>query len=182
MDMDSYRINARAWEAVLARMHELRDQGESMAAISRLMKVGRATVKQWLDYGRGGDRISFRHMIHYLDRLQIPLDEVFGVEIDLPPSPEPRLPESLDKAMAEALNSVMNALGKSRQTVMRNNKVAAMDPIHVNALLDGQEQFAVTDLCNICEGIGIKPGEILTRAVELASSHEKEGDATRRSA
>lgn len=175
-NMDGYKVNERAWGLVLAALTRLRASGTTYDQIGQLIGVDKSTIKLWVDRQRRGDRVAFGNMVRYLDRLQIPLDEVFGVHIDRPSQARPRA-EALDKAIARVLSDVMQALGKSRNSIMRHASVATMDPQRAIALLDGEEQFAVADLLNLCAGIGVQPSEILARAVNIANEQKSEVEA-----
>lgn len=77
-DMDSYKVNDRAWNLILSRVNELREAGETLESIGTLLQVNRSTIKVWLSNLKGGERTSFRDMIRYIDRLEIDFRDVFG--------------------------------------------------------------------------------------------------------
>jgi hypothetical protein len=174
--MDSYRVNERAWAAVLRRLHELRGEGESMASLGRLLKVGRATIKQWLDYGMGGDRITFRNMVHYLDRLQIPLEQVYGVDIDVPEepiAPEPEAPTQYEKHIAAILRDGSQLMGKKVDVIARQVLGDEHDSIAMHEILDGKRTMTVAQFINTCNAIGIAPDKVIERANELSKDDQE---------
>jgi len=165
-NMDSYRITDRAWSLILGRINEKLQAGSSQAELSRLMGVSRAAMSRWLGDRRGGDRTTFRDMIRYLDRLRIPLGDVFDdVNEELPlPSPD-RAPTELDKAIASTLLVVAKAIGKDAQDVAR--ELETLELPDIKAMLKGQASMRASDLVKLCRAIGVSPGAILERAESL---------------
>lgn len=162
--MDTYKITNRAWGLVVDRIHERLQEGSSQAELSRLLGVSRPTMSRWLADRSGGDRTTFRAMLRYLDRLRIPLSEVFGDD-DLPePSPD-RAPADLDKAIASTLLVVAKAIGKDAHDVAR--ELESLNLPDVKAMLSGQASMRASDLAKICRVIGVSPGAILDRAQSL---------------
>ncbi|GAB6178568.1 hypothetical protein JCM16814_34590 [Desulfobaculum senezii] len=182
MGMDSYRVNERAWTAVIQRLHELRNEGHSMAAIGRLLKVNRATIKQWLDYSRGGDRISFRNMVQYLDKLRIPLEEIYGVSIDVPTDPPATMPTHYEEYVATILRDGAQLLGKRIDTITRKAFGEDSDSVAVSEMLEGKRAMTVGQFISICKAIGIAPANVLERATELFEEESGEDHTTRRTA
>ncbi|UIJ38991.1 hypothetical protein LWC08_05295 [Desulfobaculum bizertense] len=171
--MDCYRINERAWSLVLARLQQLKENGHSMAALGRLLKVNRATIKQWMDYGQGGDRISFRNMIHYLDKLQIPLAEVFSVDLEELPEKMAAQLDANEKNIASTLKATADVLGKKIDTIARQAFGDELDSVKVHAMLTGECKMHVGEFINICKAIGVEPSQVIERALEL-TKEEKE--------
>lgn len=182
MGMDSYRVNERAWTAVIQRLHELRNEGHSMAAIGRLLKVNRATIKQWLDYSRGGDRISFRNMVQYLDKLRIPLEEIYGVSIDVPTDPPATMPTHYEEHIATILRDGAQLLGKRIDTITRQAFGEDSDSVAVSEMLEGKRAMTVGQFISICKAIGIAPANVLERATELFEEESGEDHTTRHTA
>lgn len=167
--MDSYRINERAWELIMSRINQRLKEGSSQSAISLLLGVKRPTVSRWLADRRGGDKTSFRDMIHYLDRLRIPLSEVFAVDDDSLPPPSPdRSPTDLDKAIADTLVIVAKAVGKDVQDVAR--VLESLELPDIQAMMKGREAMKVSDFLRICRAVGVSPEAVLTRAESLSHS------------
>ena len=165
-NMDSFRINERAWRLVLECINDKLQSGASQAELSRVLGVSRATMSRWLADRRGGDRTTFRHMLHYLDRLRIPLNEVFMEEgEELPPPSPDRMPTELDKAIASTLLVVAKAIGKDAQDVARELKTLNLPDI--KAMLKGQASMRTSDFVKLCRAVGVSPGAILDRAESL---------------
>ncbi|MGE4194695.1 MAG: S24 family peptidase [Pseudodesulfovibrio sp.] len=68
------------WDKILESIKELESSGESRASIARLMGVGRATVGNWIDGIRRGERVSFADMLRYAESLKIDLAELLGFQ------------------------------------------------------------------------------------------------------
>lgn len=165
-NMDSYRITERAWGLVIGSINDRLKAGASQAEMSRLLGVSRPTISRWLADRRGGDRTTFRDMVRYLDRLRVPLSEVFEVEAGNLPRPSPdRAPTDLDKAIASTLLVVAKAIGKDAQDVAR--ELESMDLPDIKAMMKGFSSMRASDLARICRAIGISPGVILERAESL---------------
>ncbi|MBI9080301.1 MAG: hypothetical protein JEY79_11250 [Pseudodesulfovibrio sp.] len=164
--MDSYRITERAWRLVIERINEMLRKGSSQAEISRLLGVSRPTMSRWMADRSGGDRTTFRHMLRYLDRLRIPLVDVFdiGGEELPPPSPD-RAPTELDKSIAATLLVVAKAIGKDAQDVAR--ELETLELPDIKAMLKGQASMRASDLVKLSRAIGVSPGAILERAESL---------------
>jgi hypothetical protein len=163
-NMDSYKINERAWEALLARVLSLYDNGngESKSAIARLLGCNRSTVHRWIEDKKQSSNVTFRDMVRYLDRLRIPLVEVFGSGADLPPpSPDKAITE-LDKAIASTLLATAKVLGKSFDDVSRD--LESLDLPDIQALLKGREPMRTSDFHRICRAVGVSPEAILSKA------------------
>jgi len=178
-NMDSFRVNERAWKLVLARLDELIAQGMSQSEIGRLLGVHRATVSVWQADRKGGERTSFRDMVRYIDRLQIPLAEVFReAEGELPePGPQLRLGRTpLDGRVAKTLSAVAGALGVEQAAIAER---MGASPEDVAAMLKGKRPMLIGEFCRMCQAVGIAPTVVLDRALSLA---ENEDDAVGRSA
>lgn len=72
--------SALVWDQILEAMRDLESAGESKASIARLMGVGRATVGNWLDGIRRGERVSFPDMLRYADSLNVDLAGLLGFQ------------------------------------------------------------------------------------------------------
>ncbi|WP_419787339.1 helix-turn-helix domain-containing protein [Pseudodesulfovibrio sp.] len=165
--MDSYRINERAWELIMGKIHQKLAEGMSQSAISQLLGVKRPTVSRWLADRRGGDKTPFRDMVHYLDRLRIPLRDVFAIDDDSLPPPSPdRAPTELDKAIADTLVIVAKAVGKDIQDVART--LESLDLPDIQVMMKGREAMKVSDFLRICRAIGVSPEAVLSRAEALS--------------
>lgn len=165
--MDSYRINERAWDLVMGKINQKLKEGVSQSAIALLLGVKRPTVSRWLADRRGGDKTSFRDMIHYLDRLRIPLRDVFSIDDDSLPPPSPdRSPTDLDKAIADTLVVVAKAVGKDVEDVAR--VLDTLDLPDIQAMMKGREAMKVSDFLRICRAVGVSPDAVLTRAESLS--------------
>jgi len=166
-NMDSYRINERAWELILGRINQKLKEGMSQSAIALLLGVKRPTVSRWLADRRGGDKTPFRDMIHYLDRLRISLSEVFSIDDDSLPPPSPdRAPTDLDKAIADTLVVVAKAMGKDASDVAR--VLETLDLPDIQTMMKGREAMKVSDFLRICRAIGVSPEAVLSRAESLS--------------
>lgn len=164
--MDSYKINERAWSLILSRVNALNEAGESQSSIARILGCDRATVNRWIQDRRGGERTTFRDMIRYLDRLRIPLKEVFmTAEGELPPPSPERVPSDLDKVIASTLVVVSKAIGKDAGDISR--EIEHLELSDINAFLSGRESMRVSDFLKLCKSIGVDPGVVLRRAETL---------------
>lgn len=173
---DSQKINERAWNAVLNRLQELRAKGHSMAALGRTINVSRTTIKQWLDYGHGGEGISFQNMVHYLNHLNIPLDKVYGVDIQPPEEhtvPPQNMPSSYEKAVASILSHAAQLFGKNPDEITRRAFDKTKPPSWMQEILEGKQSMTVHEFVGICEAIGIMPTHVLDRANELSAGKAK---------
>jgi hypothetical protein len=177
--MESYRVNERAWGAVMHRVRKLREEGKTLDAIGKLLKVSRATVKRWLDYGAGGDRISFRDMVRYIDALRIPLEEVYGIDIDAPITP---IPTPYEKHVAAALKATTTALGQKPETIAYKAFGDQAKPQNVHDMFSGDQTMTVGEFISICKAIGITPTTILERATELYEEESGDDHTTRHTA
>lgn len=164
--MDSYKINERAWSLILARVGELLQGGESQSSIARLLGCDRATVNRWIQDRKGGERTTFRDMIRYLDRLRIPLKDVFSAGAgELPPPSPDRAPTDLDKTIASTLVVVSKAVGKSTADIAR--ELDLLDLPDLKAMMSGKATMRASDFSKICRAVGVDPGVILKRAESL---------------
>lgn len=169
--MDSYRITNRAWNLVIDRINELLQAGTSQAEIARLLGVSRPAVSRWLADRQGGDRTTFRDMVRNLDRLRIPLKDVFNVEEDSLPPPSPdRAPTELDRAVAETLVVVAKAVGKDPVVISRT--LESLDLPDIQAMLKGREAMKVSDFIRICRAIGVAPEAVIARAESISSTDQ----------
>ncbi|MBC17061.1 MAG: hypothetical protein CL942_08420 [Desulfovibrio sp.] len=166
--MDSFKINERAWFLILSKVNALLEKGETQSSIARIIGCDRATVNRWIQDRRGGERTTFRDMIRYLDRLRIPLHEVFDVsEGELPPPSPDRTPTELDKSIASTLVIVAKAVGKGTADIAR--ELELLDLPDIQAMLKGRATMRTSDFSKICKAIGVDPGVILKRAESLQS-------------
>lgn len=166
-NMDSYKVNERAWECLLRRVLALYGEGKSKSAIARLLGCNRSTVHRWIEDRKQSSSVSFKDMIHYLDRLRIPLADVFrDPDGDLPaPSPDRSVTE-LDRRIAQSLVAVCKAVGKEPEDIARDFESITTDD--VSTMLRGLAPMRASDLYRICRAIGVSPETILNRAVGLA--------------
>lgn len=170
-DMDSYKVNERAWMLIFERIDELLRQGKKQSEIARILSCDRATIHRWLADKRGGDRTSFRDMLRYLDRLRIPMAEVFSENPDGLPAPSPdRMPTPFDAAIASTLLDVATALGKGDGEIARGS--STLTASDVRTLLTGYEPMRASDFACICGALGIAPEQILARASALSRDEE----------
>ncbi|MCJ2164630.1 MULTISPECIES: helix-turn-helix transcriptional regulator [unclassified Pseudodesulfovibrio] len=160
--MDSIRITERAWELILACLNDRIENGESQASLSKLIGCDRATVNRWLLNRRGGDRTTFKDMVRILDRLRIPLPEVFGTGVGAFPAPAPdKSMTRLDAAVAKVLKDLFSLLGKGPDSV------EGVDPGDVREFLSGRVPLRASDLYQLCKAVGVEPGVALARAASL---------------
>ncbi len=69
-----------AWDAILAKINELlADPGETYESVGKRIGVGRATVFEWRNSGKGGKRISFDTMLRYMRGLGLDPEEFFSI-------------------------------------------------------------------------------------------------------
>lgn len=179
-NMDSFRVNKRAWELVLARINELNTQGMSWAKIGRLLGVHRSTILVWNANQKGGERTSFRDMVRYIDRLQIPLEEVFkectGTLPD--PTPQPRLAATkLDHNISKTLSDVATALGETPESISAETGESPRDVAH---MLSGERPMLAGEFYRVCNAVGVSPANVLDRAAKLTDDNGD--DTVRRSA
>lgn len=164
--MDSYKINERAWGLILSRINERLKAGATQSSIARMLGCDRATVNRWIQDRRGGERTTFRDMIGYLDRLRIPLREVFlSDDGELPPPSPDRAPTDLDKAIASTLVVVAKAVGKGTADIARELEILNLPDI--KAMMRGKASMRASDFSKICRAVGVDPGVILKRAETL---------------
>lgn len=69
--MDKWDASAtRAWEAVILQVRALREGGQTLDSIAKLLGVkNRSTISLWLDGQRQAQNTSFPTMLRYLERL-----------------------------------------------------------------------------------------------------------------
>lgn len=165
--MDSIQINERAWKRILEQIHARLDDGSSQADVARLIGCDRATVNRWVLDLRGGERTSFKDMIRILDRLRIPLRDVFGTgETSLPaPSPD-RSASGMDKAVASTLRAVAKAVGKDSAAIA--TELQSLEEQDIEVMLKGRSPMRVSDFIDICQAIGVAPGVVIDRAEKLS--------------
>jgi transcriptional regulator with XRE-family HTH domain len=166
--MDSIRINERAWTLILDRMQKMMEDGVSQATIARQIGCDRATVNRWILNRRGGYRTTFKDMVRVLDRLRIPLKDVFGVDEELlSPSPD-FLPTGFDQAVSEVIHNVAKAVGKNVVDIARD--LEGLEPSDVKMMLKGKAPMRVSDFHGICRVVGVSPSVVLDRASGLSES------------
>ncbi len=160
--MDSYKVTNRAWELIIQKIDERIKGGESQAALSRLLGSSRASVSRWVSTGRGGEHVSFRDMIRYLDRLRIPLADVFAQDDGLPPPSPDRAVTAMDKKIASTLAAVAAAIGKDLPDMA--SELEVLELADIQAMMSGREPMRASDLVRLCRAIGVDSGAILNRA------------------
>lgn len=170
--MDSYRVTDRAWELIIARIRELLSQGKRQSDIARIAGCDRATLHRWINDGRGGPNTPFGNMIRTLDRLRIPLADVFLETSEGLPLPSPdRSVTDFDSAIASILRDVATVLGKSDESIARASG-GQLKTADVSAHLKGREPMRASDFYLICSALGIDVGQIFTRAVALSADED----------
>lgn len=163
VDMDHIRINERAWELILGRINELLESGESQSSVARLIGCDRATVNRWVLNRRGGERTTFKDMVRILDKLRIPLPNVFKEAPGGLPAPAPDSSATpLDRAIARTLRDVFSIMGKPQDSV------EGFAPDDVREFLSGRSPLRASDLYLLCKAVGIDPSAVLSRAASLA--------------
>lgn len=160
--MNSLKINERAWECLLTRVRALYDDGRSKSSIARLLGCNRSTVGRWIDDNKRSSCVTFRDMIRYLDRLRVPLEDVFGSGVDLPPPSPDKAVTKLDKAVGATLLATAKVLGKELSDVARD--LESLELPDVQAMLKGREPMRVSDFVRICRAVGVSPEAILKKA------------------
>lgn len=179
--MDSYKVNARAWKAVMDGVKRLRSEGRTLDAIGHQLKIGRATVKKWLDSDMGGERTSFRDMVRYLDVLNIPLSEVFGVHVEEGSGNREWKPTDFELRLAGLLKQGAKMFGKRPELLSRHIFGDHSNAIAVQEMLDGKREISVEHLYKLCKGIGLEPADVLNRVTELVNE-EAGVESSRRTA
>ncbi len=170
--MDSYKVTDRAWELIIARIQELLSQGKRQSDIARIAGCDRATLHRWINDGRGGPNTPFNNMIRVLDRLRIPLGDVFLESSDGLPLPSPdRSVTGFDSAIASILRDVATVLGKSDEGIARASG-GQLKTADVTAHLKGREPMRASDFYLICNALGIDEGQVFSRAVALSADDE----------
>lgn len=182
LDMDYYRINERAWELIIKELRKRRKRGETLDAIGKLLTAHKSTVKLWLDNQRGGERTSFRDMVRYLDRLQIPFEEIFGAGIDFPEEPRASIPTRYEAHVATTLSATAAVFGKKAETISSTAFNNEIPPATVQAMLDGKQTMTIGEFTSICNAIGIAPANVLERATELSKEDSRKDRTDRRTA
>ena len=67
--MKANLINKRAWDAILAKVKDLVEQGTTYSAIGRMLGKSPATVNRWVTTGVGGASTPFVNMLQYMEAL-----------------------------------------------------------------------------------------------------------------
>lgn len=88
MNMDRWKETAQvAWEAILARVKALKEEGKTLQEIADMVGHGnRALVSEWLQGNRKAENASFANFMNYLEGLQLDYRDFF------PTSPTIRRP------------------------------------------------------------------------------------------
>lgn len=179
--MDSYRVNDRAWELIIKELRKRRENGETLEAIGKHLAAHKSTVKLWLDNQRGGERTSFRDMIRYLDRLNIPFDQVFGAGIYIPEKPHRLKPSTYEENIAKTLAGAATVFGKNARSIA-SEVGEGITTETVQKILDGEISMTVKELTAVCSAIDILPETVMKRARELTLQPQEKKRKTRRSA
>lgn len=179
--MDSYKVNERAWNAILHAVKQLRAEGHTLDAIGHQLKIGRATVKKWIDSDIGGERTSFRDMVRYLDVLNVPLTDVFGVPIETTNGCPQWEATNFEKHLAAFLKQGATMFGKRPETLSRHAFGDNTHSVAIREMLDGKQQVSVEIFYKLCKAIGLESAEVLKRVAELAADEGGE-DSSRRTA
>lgn len=160
--MDSIKITERAWDLILSCLNERIENGESQSALAKLIGCDRATVNRWILNRRGGDRTTFKDMVRILDRLRIPLVDVFGGSMATFPPPAPdKSVTPFDAALAKVLKDLFSLLGKDASSV------DGLPPEDVREFLSGRMPLRASDLYLLCRAAGLEPSAALSRAASL---------------
>lgn len=156
---------AQFWGIILAKINELRQQGETLEKIGRRMGVGKDTVSRWVREERGGERNSFSDIMRYIRGLEISPLDFFGEQLHANAQTT-----QFDKAVAQTIVSTAQVLGKSTKSIVT---VSTQNPTTASEMLNGNSPFSLEFFYNACKHIGVEPNVILNRAAELTEQEQE---------
>ena len=146
---------AQAWTIVMERILSLREEGQTLEAIGKLMNVGRAAVSRWISGDVGGEKTTYGDMLRYARALGISQEELSGKPSEMP-SITP-----YDKAVGNILEEFTADNGLTADDISKKTSISVTT---IHSIFVGETAITASMLYDICSALEVGASMVLNRA------------------